>query len=55
MLDAYLGYDVERYRVYKREHLGKPREQANPYSIIEGLRLQVAKLEAQLKQANQAG
>lgn len=55
VLDAYLGYDVERYRVYKREHIGKPREQANPYSIIEGLRLRVAKLEAQLKQANQAG
>ena len=55
VLDAYLGYDVERYRVYKREHLGRPREQANPYSIIEGLRLRVAKLEAELRQANQAG
>lgn len=55
VLDAYVGYDVERYRVYKREHLGRPREQANPYSIIEGLRLRVAELEAQLKQANQAG
>ena len=55
VLDAYLGYDVECYRVYKREHLGRPREQANPYSIIEGLRLRVAKLEAELRQANQAG
>ena len=55
VLDAYLGYDVERYRVYKREHLARPREQANPYSIIEGLRLRVAKLEAELRQANQAG
>ena len=55
VMDAYLGYDVERYRVYKREHLGRPREQANPYSIIEGLRLRVAKLEAELRQANQAG
>lgn len=54
VLDAYLGYDVERYRIDKREKLGKPREQANPYTIIEGLRLQVAKLEAELKQANQA-